>query len=102
MSVEKLVFAQIMEFLPRHEFNTCVRRYDGKQRSRGFSCRDQFLCLAFGQLTFRESLRDIETGLRAVQGKLYHAGFGDVFRGARWPMPIAHTTGEALPISPKC
>ena len=75
MYVEKLVFAQIMEFLPRHEFNTCVRRYDGEKRSRGFSCRDQFLCLAFGQLTFRESLRDIETCLRAVQGKLDHAGF---------------------------
>ena len=75
MYVEKLVFAQLMEFLPRHEFNTCVRRYDGEKRPRGFSCRDQFLCLAFAQLTFRESLRDIETCLRAVQSKLYHAGF---------------------------
>lgn len=75
MYVEKLVFAQIMEFLPRHEFNTCIRRYGGDKRLRGFSCRDQFLCLAFGQLTFRESLRDIETCLRAVDGKLYHAGF---------------------------
>ena len=74
MVVEKLVFAQFMEFFPRHEFNTCVRRYGGEKRTRGFSCRDQFLCLAFGQLTFRESLRDIETCLRAVQGKLYHSG----------------------------
>jgi hypothetical protein len=70
-----LVFAQLMEFLPRHEFNACVRRYDGDRRPRGFSCRDQFLSLAFAQLTFRESLRDIETCLRAVQPKLYHAGF---------------------------
>jgi hypothetical protein len=71
----QLVFAQLMDFLPRHEFNTCVRRYGGDRRPRGFSCRDQFLCLAFAQLTFRESLRDIETCLHAVQAKLYHAGF---------------------------
>jgi hypothetical protein len=71
----QLVFAQLMDFLPRHEFNTCVRRYGGHRRARGFSCRDQFLCLAFAQLTFRESLRHIETCLHAVQAKLYHAGF---------------------------
>jgi hypothetical protein len=71
----QLVFAQLMDFLPRHEFNTCVRRYGGHRRPRGFSCRDQFLSLAFAQLTFRESLRDIETCLHAVQAKLYHAGF---------------------------
>ena len=77
----QLVFAQLMEFLPRHEFNTCVRRYGGDRRPRGFSCRDQFRSLAFAQLTFRESLRDIETCLRAVEGKLYHAGFrGQVSR----------------------
>jgi hypothetical protein len=64
-----------MEFLPRHEFNACVRRYGGHKRPRGFSCRDQFLSLAFAQLTFRESLRDIETCLNAVGPKLYHAGF---------------------------
>ena len=71
----QVVFAQVMEFLPRHEFNACVRRYDGNRRPRGFTCRDQFLCLAFAQLTFRESLRDIETCLRALGPKLYHAGF---------------------------
>ncbi len=75
MHTGSLVFAQLMEFLPRHDFNACVRRYGGDSRPRGFSCRDQFLCLAFAQLTFRESLRDIETCLRAVQPKLYHAGF---------------------------
>jgi DDE family transposase/uncharacterized protein DUF4372 len=71
----QVVFAQVMEFLPRHEFNSCVRRYGGNRRPRGFTCRDQFLCLAFAQLTFRESLRDIETCLRAVGPQLYHAGF---------------------------
>jgi len=71
----QLIFAQLMEFLPRHEFNTCVRRYGGNRRLRSFSCRDQFLSLAFAQLTFRESLRDIETCLRALGPKLYHAGF---------------------------
>lgn len=75
MHAGQLVFAQLMDFLPRHEFNTCVRRYGGDRRPRGFSCRDQFLCLAFAQLTFRESLRDIETCLHAVGAKLYHAGF---------------------------
>ena len=77
----QLVFAQLMDFLPRHEFNTCVRRYHGHRRQRGFSCRDQFLCLAFAQLTFRESLRDIQTCLHALGPKLYHAGFrGQVSR----------------------
>ena len=71
----QMVFSQLMEFFPRHHFNTCVRRDEGDSRLRGFSCRDQFLCLAFAQLTFRESLRDIETCLRAVGPKLYHAGF---------------------------
>lgn len=75
MSTGSLVFAQLMEFLPRHDFNACVHRYGGDARPRGFSCRDQFLALAFAQLTFRESLRDIVTCLHAVQPKLYHAGF---------------------------
>jgi transposase len=69
------VFSQLMDFLPRREFNACVSRYRGDRRGRGFSCRDQFLCLGFAQLTFRESLRDIETCLRAAGPKLYHAGF---------------------------
>jgi len=64
-----------MDFLPRREFNGCVERYGGDRRWRGFSCRDQFLSLGFAQLTFRESLRDIEICLRALGPKLYHAGF---------------------------
>jgi hypothetical protein len=75
MYTGQVVFAQLMEFLPRHEFNACVQRYRGNSRVRGFSCRDQFLTMAFAQLTYRESLRDIETCLRAMGPKLYHAGF---------------------------
>ena len=87
----QLVFAQLMDFLPRHEFNTCVRRYRGQRRQRGFSCRDQFLCLAFAQLTFRESLRDIETCLRALGPKLYHAGFrGSISRSTLADANRAH------------
>jgi hypothetical protein len=81
MDPGRLVFAQLMDYLSRRDFDTCVRRYGGDRRPRGFSCRDQFLCLAFAQLTFRESLRDIETCLRAFQPKLYHAGFrGNISR----------------------
>jgi transposase len=63
-----------MDFLPLSEFRRCVARYHGDYKVRGFSCLDQFLCLAFAQLTYRESLRDIETCLRALQPKLYHMG----------------------------
>jgi len=74
MHTGRLVFAQLMDFLPRHEFNSCVRRYGGNQRPRGFSCRDQFLAMAFAQLTYRDSLRDVEVCLRSLGPKLYHAG----------------------------
>lgn len=63
-----------MGFLPMHQFRRCVERYQGNRRIRSFSCLDQFLCMAFAQLTYRESLRDIETCLAALQSKLYHAG----------------------------
>jgi hypothetical protein len=75
LASERTVFSQLLDFLPRHEFNKCVRRYQGNYRTRDFSCLDQFLCLVFAQLTGRESLRDIETCLRAMQPKLYHCGF---------------------------
>jgi IS4 transposase len=71
----QIVFSQLMAFIPRHPFDACVRRYQGERRVRRFSCRDQFLCMAFAQLTYRESLRDIETCLRVMGAKLYHAGF---------------------------
>ncbi len=70
----RIIFSQILDFLPRYEFNKCVQRYQGNYRTRKFSCYDQFLCMAFAQLTYRESLRDIETCLRALRPKLYHAG----------------------------
>jgi hypothetical protein len=70
----RMVFAQLMDFLPVAEFRRCVGRYEGEYKVRGFSCLDQFLCLAFAQLTYRESLRDIETCLRAMQPRLYHMG----------------------------
>lgn len=63
-----------MEFLPIYEFRKCVERYRGNYKVKSFSCRDQFFCLAFAQLTYRESLRDIEACLRAAQPKLYHMG----------------------------
>jgi hypothetical protein len=75
MNTGKYVFAQVLDFLPRHEFNQCRRRYRGDYKVRSFSCFDQFLCMAFAQLTFRDSLRNIETCLRALQPKLYHVGF---------------------------
>jgi hypothetical protein len=77
----RIVFAQLMDWLPRYEFDKCVERYKGNQRTRSFSCFDQFLTMAFAQLTYRESLRDIETCLRALKPKLYHAGIrGNVAR----------------------
>jgi Domain of unknown function (DUF4372)/Transposase DDE domain len=81
MNTGKTIFAQLMEFLPAHEFRKCVNRYAGHHKVKSFTCWDQFLSLAFAQLTFRESLRDIQTCLRAAQPKLYHMGFrGQVSR----------------------
>src|SRR5713226_1948178 len=75
MFAGRTVFVQLIDHLPPHEFHKCVERYRGNYKFRGFSCLDQFLCLAFAQLTFRESLRDIEACLRSVESKLYHMGF---------------------------
>ncbi len=75
MNSGRTIFAQVMDHLPIHEFQKCVVRYRGDHNWRGFSCWDQFLCLGFAQLTYRESLRDIEACLRSVQSKLYHLGF---------------------------
>ena len=81
MNTGRLVFAQLLDLLPMHEFNRCVRRYRGNFHCRSLRCYDQFLCLAFAQLTYRESLRDIETCLEAMEKKLYHAGLrGSVAR----------------------
>jgi hypothetical protein len=70
----RTVFAQLMDFVPAHEFRRCVNRYQGNRKVSSFSCWDQFLCMAFAQLTYRESLRDIETCLRALGRRRYHLG----------------------------
>lgn len=75
MNKGQTVFSQIIDFLPKKKFRHCVNRYNGNHRVRSFTCYDQLLCMAFAQLTFRESLRDIECCLRAVREKLYHIGF---------------------------
>jgi len=83
MHAGRYIFAQIMDFLPLRDFHRCVDRYHGDRPVRSFSCLNQFLSMAFAQLTYRESLRDIEVCLRAMRPKLYHLGF----RG-----PIARST----------
>lgn len=74
MHVGRYVFSQLMDFLPKYEYDKCVRRYGGNRRVRTFSCYDQFLCMAFGQLTYRESLRDVVTCLEVLKPKLFHVG----------------------------
>ena len=76
MNLGRTVFSQLIEHLPSKEFHKCVLRYRGDSYLKSFSCWDQFLSMAFAQLTYRESLRDIETCLRSMHGKLYHMGFG--------------------------
>ncbi len=81
MHAGQSVFSQILEYLPRWKFRECVARHDGNYHVRRFTCYDQFLAMAFAQLTYRESLRDIETCLRAQASKLYHMGWrGSVAR----------------------
>jgi hypothetical protein len=75
MNSGRTVFSQLINFLPDREFRRCVARYGGNHRLREFSCWDQYLTMAFAQLTYRESLRDIEACLRSLQGRLYHMGF---------------------------
>ena len=74
MPSNRTVFAELMTHVSQSKFQTCVARYDGDYKSSRFSCWDQYLCMAFAQLTYRESLRDIEACLRAVQSRLYHVG----------------------------
>jgi len=74
MYTGKTVFSQVMDYLPMHEFRKCVDRYNGNYHTSSFSCLDQYLCMAFAQLTYQESLRDIEACLRSRKEKLYHLG----------------------------
>ena len=75
MNAGKLVFAQLTAHLPLTTFRRCVARYDGEHKTKSFTCLEQFLVMIFAQLTFRESLRDIEACLRAQPEKLYHNVF---------------------------
>lgn len=101
MNTGRTVFSQLMDFFPRYEFQVCVNRYRGERYVKNFSCSDQFLCLAFAQLTYRESLRDIEACLRAQQAKLYHMGFVAASPAPRWPMPTRVATGASSATSHK-
>jgi len=89
----RTVFSQILDHLPWYEFQKCVLRYRGDYQQKSFSCWDQFLCMAFAQLTYRESLRDIEACLRSMSGKLYHMGF----RGKVARSTLADSNGICLP-----
>ncbi len=81
MNSGQTIFSQIMEYLLSYEFRLCVKRYRGQYKIKSFSCWDQFLCMSFAQLTYRESLRDIQACLRGNQQKLYHMGFrGNISR----------------------
>lgn len=78
---DRFIFSQLMDFFPKHEFNKCVRRYNGNYKTKTFTCLDQFMSMAFAQLTGRESLRDIETCLRSLGSCLYHVGIrGNISR----------------------
>ena len=81
MYIGQTIFSQLTNFLPKKQFDNCVRRYRGNHRIKSFSCFDQYLCMIFAQITYRQSLRDIETCLRAMKQKLYHCGIrGNVSR----------------------
>jgi len=92
MLAGRTVFAQLIDHVSQSTFRTCVARYHGDHNVASFSCWDQFLCLAFAQLTYRESLRDIEACLRAVQPKLYHVGIRA--RVARSTLAYANETRD--------
>ena len=98
MHTGTFLFAQLMAFLPKRDFDRCVRKYRGNYRTRKFSCFDQFLCMNFAQLTYRESLRDIEACLGSMRGKLYHMGFrGRVTRSTLSDANEAHDPDEGTP-----
>ena len=81
MNTGRTIFSQLLDFLPRKQLDLCIRHYRGNHRTKTFSCFDQFLCMAFAQITYRQSLRDIETCLRVMQNKLYHCGIrGNIAR----------------------
>src|ERR1041385_7696067 len=95
MHAGKIAFAQLTDLIHPEQFHRCVRRYHGDYKVKSFSCWDQFLCMAFGQLTYRESLRDVETCLRSRQDQLYHLGIRGEVSHSTWPMPTESGTGAS-------
>ena len=100
MNAGRTLFAQLMDFLPWSTFARVVARYGGDRRVRALSCAEQYRAMAFAQLTWRESLRDIETCLSVQPSKLYHMGFREPVGARRWPMPMKGATGASMPSSP--
>ena len=96
----KIIFSQIMDHLPIHTFRRKVQQYQGNRYVKNFSCLDQYLSMAFAQLTFRESLRDIEACLRAQRSKLFHMGIRVRSQEAHWQMPMNDVTGVSMQILP--
>jgi len=96
MNTGKTLFAQLMDFLPWTTFARYVARYGGDKGVRALSCAEQFRVMAFAQLTYRESLRDIEVCLSAQEAKLYHMGFRERFGARLWPMPTSRATGASM------
>lgn len=101
MNQGRTVFSQLISFLPDREFHRCVERYRGDLRLRDFTCRNQYLAMAFAQLTHRESLRAIEACLGSLQGKLYHLGFRVRSLARRRQTPTSRATGASSPTLPK-
>ena len=102
MSAGKTLFAQVMEFVPWTSFTRIVHRHGGDSGVRTLSCAEQFRAMAFAQLTWRESLRDIEASLSANASKLYAMGFARRSSAPRWPTPTNRATGASGRTSPRC
>jgi len=100
MNTGKTLFAQLMDFLPWSSFMRIVARYGGDRAVRTLACAEQFRVMAFAQLTYRESLRDIEACLSAQAAKLYPWAFANRFAGPRWRMPTKRVTGGFMPSLP--
>ena len=100
MYLGKTLFAQIMDFLPWKTFHRIVARYGGDYRARSFSCAEQFRVMAFAQLTYRESLRDIEVCLAAKPPSFTTWAFARRSLARRWPMPTSRATGASTPSWP--
>ena len=101
MNQGQTIFSQVIDFLPKIKFRQCVNRYNGNHRIRSFTCYNQFLCMAFAQLAYRESLRDIECCLRAMREKLYHMGIRGRSPAARWLMQMKFEIGASTATLPK-